>query len=206
MILDHELCSDFFTDNELYYDSSTIIRREILPSGKSRAFINDTPVTLHLLQTLTKKLIDIHSQFDSAELMNEKFHLHLLDNYSNTIVEVKEYQQVYHQYLFEKNKLQSLKDKLLSGNEELDYKNYLLNELNSANLDSLNYTELENELNLLKNSEYLAQILSEIKQLFDNDEMGVLNQIREVYSRMDKGSKFSPNLLKLSERISSIKL
>jgi len=205
-ILDHELFSDFFTDNELDYDSSTIIRREILPSGKSRAFINDTPVTLHLLQTLTKKLIDIHSQFDSAELMNEKFQLHLLDNYSNTIVEVKEYQQVYHQYLFEKNKLQSLKDKLLSGNEELDYKNYLLNELNSANLDSLNYTELENELNLLKNSEYLAQILSEIKQLFDNDEMGVLNQIREVYSRMDKGSQFSPNLLKLSERLSSIKL
>lgn len=204
--LDNELFVDFFIQNELEFDSHTIIRREILPSGKSRAFINDTPVTLTILQSLTKKLIDIHSQFDSSDLMNEKFQLHLLDNYSGTTLDLKEYQNVYHEYIFEKNKLTSLKDKLILDKEEIDYKNYLLEELINSQLDSINYIELENELNLMKNSEYLAQILTEIKQILNNDELGVLNQLREICSRMDKGSQYSSDLMKLSERISSVRL
>jgi DNA repair protein RecN (Recombination protein N) len=204
--LENEQFSDFFIDNELDFDTNTIIRREILPSGKSRAFINDTPVTLTILQSLTEKLIDIHSQFDSSELMNEKFQLHLLDNYSGTTLDLKQYQNVYHKYIFQKNRLTSLKDKLISGKEEIDYKNYLLEELINSQLDSINYIELENELNLMKNSEYLAQILTETKQILNNDELGVLNQLREICSRMDKGSQYSSDLMKLSERISSVRL
>ncbi|WP_303822060.1 DNA repair protein RecN [Apibacter mensalis] len=204
--LDRELFSDFFIQNELDFDSITIIRREILPSGKSRAFINDTPVTLSVLHSLTEKLIDIHSQFDTSDLMNEKYQLHILDNYSDAISDLKEYQKAYQKYVFENSRLTSLKKKLLSGNEEVDYKNYLLEELITAQLDSINFVEMENELNLLKNSEYLAQILTEVKQILDNDEIGILNQLREVSSRMDKGSQYSTDLMKLSERISSVKL
>lgn len=204
--LDRELFSDFFIQNELDFDPITIIRREILPSGKSRAFINDTPVTLSVLHSLTEKLIDIHSQFDTSDLMNEKYQLHILDTYSGATLDLKEYQKVYQKYIFENSRLTSLKDKLLLGNEEVDYKNYLLEELNTAQLDSINFVEMENELNLLKNSEYLAQILTEVKQILDNDEIGILNQLREVSSRMDKGSQYSGDLMKLSERISSVKL
>ncbi|MDR2122958.1 MAG: DNA repair protein RecN [Flavobacteriaceae bacterium] len=197
---------EFFIENELDFDENTIIRREILPSGKSRAFINDTPVTLDILQDLSRQLIDIHSQFETSELMNEKFQLNILDNFSGISSDLDAYKTTFTHYIHEKKKLHSLKEKLQSGTQDLEYKNYLLEELDKADLNSIPFSDLENEINILKNSEYLSQILSEARQILDNEEIGILTQIQELYSRMNKGAQFSSELGKLSERIESIKL
>ncbi|MDR1876345.1 MAG: DNA repair protein RecN [Flavobacteriaceae bacterium] len=204
--LSSSLFSEFFIQNELDFDENTLIRREILPSGKSRAFINDSPVTLDILQNLSGQLIDIHSQFETSELVNEKFQLNLLDSFSGISPDLDIYKTVFIQYISDKKKLHSLKEKLQSGTQEQEYKNYLLEELERADLDTIRFSDLEEEMNLMKNSEYLLQILSETKQILSDEELGILSQIQEIHSRMDKGGRFSSELEKLSERIGSIKL
>ncbi len=204
--LDKTLFFEFFTTNELDFDENTIIRREIQPSGKSRAFINDTPVTLDILQNLSQQLIDIHSQFETSELLNEKFQLNLLDYFSKLQPELQNYKTIFTQYISEKKELQNLKEKLHSGAQDLEYNNFLLNELETANLDEVQLPELEEELNLMKNSEFLAQILSESRQILEHEEVGILTQIQEICSRMDKGAQLSSELEKLSERTGSIRM
>ncbi len=203
--LDKILFSDFFTSHELDFDENSIIRREILPSGKSRAFINDSPVTLDILQSLSRQLIDIHSQFETSELLNEKFQLSLLDYFSGLQPELSTYKTIFNQYTSEKKELQNLKEKLQSGTQDSEYNKYLLNELEEADLDNLYLPELEKELNLMKNSEYLAQMLSETRQILDHEEIGILTQLQELSSRIEKGVRVSSELEKLSERTGSIK-
>ncbi|TWP26157.1 DNA repair protein RecN [Apibacter muscae] len=195
----------FFIEHDLEFDENTIIRREILPSGKSRAFINDSPVTLDILQKLTSRLLDIHSQFETAQLLNEKFQLDLLDHFSSLQEDKNEYEKIFTQYHLENRKLQELKDKLLTGSKDQEYSKYLLEELEKAELDELQFDELQSNFNLMKNSEFLAQILSESKQIIDNEDVGLLQQIQVIISRMDKASQVSIDVEKLLGRINGIK-
>ena len=124
----------FFKENELDFDFETILRRELLPSGKSRAFINDTPVNLQTLQGLGNQLIDIHSQFNTENLFHQNFQLQILDAYANQFDLIKDYQNLFFKRNQKSERLHQLKESLAQLNLEADYKDFLLEELESAQL------------------------------------------------------------------------
>ena len=125
----------FFKENELDFDFETILRRELLPSGKSRAFINDTPVNLQTLQGLGNQLIDIHSQFNTENLFHQNFQLQILDAYANQFDLIKDYQNLFFKRNQKSERLHQLKESLAQLNLEADYKDFLLEELESAQLE-----------------------------------------------------------------------
>ncbi|MGM5629635.1 DNA repair protein RecN [Apibacter raozihei] len=204
-ILNKDLFAGIFKELELDFEEHTYLRREILPSGKSRAFVNDSPVTLDVLQKLSAHLLDIHSQFETSQLLNENYQLRLLDNFSSLKKDLNEYKIVFDSFRDVNKRLAYLQEKLAAGNQDFEYSQYLLNELESAELDHLNFTEVEEELNVMKNSEFLAQLLSETKQILDNDDLGLLVKIQEILSRLDKGTQISSDLDNLESRIQSVK-
>src|SRR5690606_8798627 len=135
----------FFQEHELDFDNETILRRELLPSGKSRAFVNDTPVTLQILQELGENLIDIHSQFNSENLFHQDYQLQILDAYSGQLALVKEYQTELRERNRKLENLKNLREELAELDREADYKQFLLDELQTANLQPNETEELETE-------------------------------------------------------------
>jgi DNA repair protein RecN (Recombination protein N) len=120
---------NFFEENDLDFENQTIIRREILPTGKSRAFVNDVPVTLESLKTLSSTLIDIHSQFETSNLFDEEYQFKIIDGLSKNKTLILKYQKEFADYKKIQRDLEHSKKQLLEGNKENDYKSFLLNEL-----------------------------------------------------------------------------
>lgn len=196
----------FFEENELDYEAESILRRELLPSGKSRAFINDTPVTLDILQELSQQLIDIHSQFSTANLLDETYQMQIMDAYANQIPLVNEYKKNYLQRTNKKNELKKLEEKLQSKSQEADYQNFLLNELTEAYLKKDELEELEKEQNELQNSDEIQKVLGEIQTKLEVPELGILVQLNEVFSGIQRISNYTSDLDSLSERFNSVKI
>ena len=152
----------FFEENELDYDAETILRRELLPSGKSRAFINDTPVTLNILQELGEKLIDIHSQFNTENIFHQDFQLQILDAFASQMNLIRKYQTEFlkrNQILI---RLKSKREELDQLSREADYKQFLLDELLATNLVRNEFEELEKEQIELQNVDEIQRVLVEI--------------------------------------------
>ena len=124
---------NFFDENDLDFENQTVIRRELLPNGKSRAFINDVPVTLETLKLLSSKLIDIHSQFETSNLFDEDYQFRIIDGLSKNKTLISVYQKEFAEHKKLVNELENLKKQLSEGNKESDYKSFLLNELLEAN-------------------------------------------------------------------------
>mgnify|MGYP002738746160 FL=1 len=154
--------NSFFEEFELDYEDESIFRRELLPSGKSRAFINDTPVTLSRLKTFGDFLIDIHSQFNTQDLLDNNYQLQILDAYSSQLDEIKAYQKLYNIWNKQKSELKSLKERFSQNEKEADYKQFLLEELLHANLKSDELDALEKEFSELENIEEIQLNLSEM--------------------------------------------
>ena len=123
-----EKMKTFFEENDLDFDTDTIIRREILPTGKSRAFVNDVPVTLDVLKELSSHLIDIHSQFETSNLFSEEYQFKIIDGLSDNKSLLLDYQEKFSQFKMVQKYLEQLKAKLIEGNKDGEYKAYLLNE------------------------------------------------------------------------------
>ena len=121
--------TSFFEENELDFDEDSILRRELLPSGKSRAFINDTPVTLTVLQELGEQLIDIHSQFNTSELLEQSYQMQILDAHAGQLPLVRKYQTLFSKRSQNRLELEALKDRIAELSRESDYKDFLLDEL-----------------------------------------------------------------------------
>jgi len=136
----------FFIENDLDYELQTIIRREILPSGKSRAFINDVPVTLDVLRELSSQLIDIHSQFETSNLFTSEYQFKIIDGLSENKKIIEEYQQQFSDFQTLKILLKKLKTQLSETNKESDYKEFLLNELEELKLDDIDFEDIQNQL------------------------------------------------------------
>lgn len=198
--------NSFFEENELDYEPESILRRELLPSGKSRAFINDTPVTLDVLQELSQQLIDIHSQFSSENLLDENYQMQILDAYANQIPLVNEYRNIYSERNRKKNELRKLEEKLLSKSQESDYQNFLLTELSEANLQNNELEELEQEQKELQHVDEIQKVLGEIFAKLDAPELGTVSQLNEIYSGIHRISEYAEDLNSLSERINSTKI
>lgn len=197
---------DFFETEDIDYEINTIIRREILPSGKSRAFVNDTPVTLSVLTALRSKLIDIHSQHQTLQVSDQQFQFQLLDAFANNESKLASYQRGLTQYTSEKKKLEEISQAQREANLQYDYNSHLYNELLEANLVEDEQEVLEEKLEKINNVEEIKQNLSEALQLTTDDTIGIQNLLYSLENKLTKIAPYSKEYQELSERISSVKI
>lgn len=194
----------FFDEKDIDFDENTIIRREILPSGKSRAFVNDMPVTLDILKELSTKLIDIHSQFETSNLFSEEYQFKLIDGLSENKTLIVEYQKKFLDYKNLRKNLSSLEEKLRELNKDSDYKEFLLNELEEVNLDTSNIEEVQSQLELQENAEYIYENLSQVFQRVEQEELGMLDSFIYIKNKLAKVTDLSSHFLDLQERMESV--
>lgn len=194
----------FFQANDLDYEDETIIRREILPSGKSRAFINDSPVNLQELQELGIHLIDIHSQHQTQELSEEKVQFEIIDAIANNQSTILEYQSQLKSYKLAKSKLDLLQKKQTESSKEQEYNTFLLNELVAAKLKAGEQESLEVEYEKLNNVEIIKESIDKSMALANEEHIGVLNNLKEIKISLQKIASFSPDYSSLLERITSL--
>ena len=192
---------NLFGSLDLDYEESTIVRREILPSGKSRAFVNDTPVRLDVLKELGVKLVDIHSQHQNLQIGETSFQFNLIDAFSNIDKIKEDYKLVLKDYNKKLKALNKLKTDQSDLKKEQDYNLFLLNELNEITLDGINLEEIEAEYDALNNSENIVELLSEIEGQIGDDTYGALNSINSIKSNFESLSKYSSSFESFYKRV-----
>ena len=191
----------FFEENDLDFEENTIIRREILPSGKSRAFINDVPVTLDVLKELSSKLIDIHSQFETSDLFSEEYQFKIIDGLSENKLLISAYQQDFNTYQKLNKTLQELENQLENSNKEADYQNFLLSELEEIDLESIDLEELKNQVSIGENAGNIIENLNYISGRFYQEEFGILDGLNDIKNKIQKIAENSPHFEELSKRL-----
>ena len=196
----------FFTENDLDYEDQSIIRREILPSGKSRAFINDSPVNLNILQELSAFLIDIHSQHQTREILNEEYQLEIVDAIANNSELISSYAAELKQFNSIKKQLNGFKTEKESLSKEQEYNTFLLNELLLANLKEGEQEVLEEELEQLSNVEFISESLDRALQISNDEQIGISVHLNEVKQSLHKIAGLSKNYADVSERLNSIQI
>lgn len=194
---------DFFKANELDYEETTAIRREINPEGKSRAFINDTPVTLSQLKELGDVLIDIHSQHQTLTLNGSEFQLSVVDAFAKHEDVLEEYRSDYKNYKTLEKQLNELTERESQAKKDLDYFQFQFNELEDANLQSSEQTTMEQELETLNNSEEIKSGLSKAANELNGGEQNLLTSLSEIKLLLASFAKFKPEINELSTRINS---
>ena len=195
---------EFFEVNDLDYEDETIIRREILPSGKSRAFINDSPVNLQELQDLSLFLIDIHSQQQTQELSDEGVQFKIIDAIANNFDTIQSYQKALKSYKADKSKLNALLKKQSDSGKEQEYNIFLLNELVSAKLKSGEQEELETDFEKLNNVEIIKEAIDKSLVIANEEQFGVFHNLNEIKTSLQKIALFSPEYQSIFERITSL--
>lgn len=191
----------FFIENDIDYEHQTIIRREILPSGKSRAFINDVPVTLDILKALTSQLIDIHSQFETSNLFTSEYQFKIIDGLSDNKKLIENYQQNFFEFQSLKTQLKKFQTQLSESTKESDYKQFLLSELEDLKMDDVNYEDLQNQLSMQENAEMISENIGQILSRFHQEEIGILSFFNEAKSKLSKIAEVSTNFAELNERL-----
>ena len=195
-----------FDENELDYDTDTILRREISSSGKSRAFINDSPVNLSQLSHIGSKIIDIHSQHQNIEVLNSEFQFELLDLISNNKDNILKYKNLYEDFRSKSKALNELIDKKQNLIQTIDYNKFILDEIDNANILDEDLDELENMQNYLSNFEETSRELNQSSQIILDDEVGLITSLLKLKNSIDKVSNNSQKFNLISQRISSIKI
>jgi DNA repair protein RecN (Recombination protein N) len=201
--IDNFNLKSFFETNDIDFETHTILRREVLPSGKSRAFINDSPVNLSVLSALGEQLIDVHSQQQTQELTSDNFQFQVLDSLAKNHNSIKTYQQTLKLYVTTQKKLIELITLKSKSQKDTDYNTFLLNELMELNLHSINMESLELEYNSLSNVELIQSELALANQIISSEDLGVasnLLKLKQVFYKLtDISSAYQP----FSERIQS---
>lgn len=195
---------DFFELNDLDYEDETIIRREILPSGKSRAFINDSPVNLQELQDLSVFLIDIHSQQQTQELSEEGVQFKIIDAIAQNSGIIDSYQKSLKVYKSDKSKLNALLKKQSDAGKEQEYNTFLLNELVAAKLKSGEQEELEADFEKLNNVEIIKESIDKSLLIANEEQFGVFYNLNEIKASLQKIAAFSSEYQSLFDRITSV--
>ena len=194
---------NLFKDQDLDYDTQTIIRREILPSGKSRAFVNDSPVNLSNLQALGEHLIDIHSQHETLQLVDDAFQFQVIDALANTEANLEAYNLHLKEHKVLQKQLKQLQQFQAEAIKEHDYNSFLLNELVAANLKEGELEVLEEEYELLNNVEAIQLKLEQANALLSEEQAGVLTSLREVKVAFQKLASISNTYQDLLDRVTS---
>lgn len=193
-----------FESFDLDYEATCIIRREIAPNGKSRAFINDTPVTLDILKAISSKLVDVHSQHDSVLLGSSAYQLELIDAFAGNEEEVFEYKQAFHIYKKASSELEKLKKAAATSQKDFDYNSFLLEELETANVKIGEKEAAEEELNILENAEEVKKRLANLMSLLNSPELSMIEMLRDAAAMLNPIVSISKEYASLKERISSV--
>jgi DNA repair protein RecN (Recombination protein N) len=203
LIDDKEAVKVFLQQNELEADAELVLRREIAANGKSRGFINDTPATLQQLKELASLLVDLHQQFDTLELGDSDFQREVLDALANNNEQIQSYQVIYRKWLLVKKELEKLKLEKTSFNKELDYHQFLFDELNEIALKENELEELDIELQLLSNSEGIKTTLT--KAYFDlkESEQPIVQSLKLIINQLHPYATMHQDLLAVIERLQS---
>lgn len=194
----------FFETNDLDYANTSILRREILPSGKSRAFINDTPVTLDKLSGLGDRLVDVHSQHQTLRLTDNDFQTKVIDALAGNAGNLNDYSEKLNSYQTVSKELRELLAYQSNADKELDYNSFLLQELESATLKNGIQEVLEAEYEELNNVETILAQLSQADKLLNAEQLGILNSISELQQASQKLMSFGNQFEQLNERVQSI--
>ncbi|NER13309.1 DNA repair protein RecN [Leptobacterium flavescens] len=194
----------FFKEADIDYEANTIIRREILPSGKSRAFINDTPVTLDVLASLGSQLIDIHSQHQTLRLTENDFQFRIIDAVAANDSALEEYSLKLKDYHAAKKELQRLIDFQAEANKEHDYNSFLLKELQEAKLENGMLKELEADFEKLNNVEEIGEKLAHAYQQLTAEQYGILSGLTELKSSIQKLASYGEQFDNLYQRVNSV--
>ena len=197
---------DFFETVDIDYERNTILRREILPSGKSRAFINDTPVTLLVLTALRARLIDIHSQHQTLQVSDQEFQFQLLDAVANNESMLAAYTSGLASYTKEKKKLEEIQLAQREANLQYDYNSHLYNELLEAELIEDEQELLEEKLEKINNVEEIKQNLTEAVQITTDENIGIQHLLYLLEQKLIKIDSYSKEYQELSNRVSSVKI
>ena len=196
--------SDFFTSNELDYDHTSILRREINPAGKSRAFINDTPVNLNILKELGEKLIDIHSQHQTLMLNESQFQLNVIDSFAGTGKMVGNYRSIYRKFRYLKKEYEEIKEQAEKNKSDLEYFQFQLNQLDEANLKKDEQDELERELEMLEHAEEIRSALGGSSGLLQAEDASLLAMLRDLRNNISRVKNYLPGGEELNKRIESL--
>ena len=194
----------FFKENDLDYEDETIIRREINTNGKSRAFINDSPVTLDILKQLTEQLVDIHAQNETQNLLDKFFFCEILDELSKQTPIVKEYQTSFQLYKQKRQRLQHLQGEQIRLEKEYDFISFQLNELVEADLNIEEFENIENELGLLQNAEVIKRNLAEAYNLIDGNEFAAFSQLLQANKQISQLTNFHDVISEMHDKLSAI--
>lgn len=195
-----------FSEEDVDYDDQTIIRREILPTGKSRAFVNDQPVNVSFLKQLGNKLIDIHSQHQNLLLSDESFHLNIVDTVAQCDKELSAYQTVYSEYSALLSKEKSMVEDNDRMKRDLDYLQFQLKELQDLKLTEHEDVELEMEQEKLANAEDIKMQLSESVNILEGSELSVIPALKQLTNNIAKIDRFLPKDTNAHQRIESARI
>jgi len=193
----------FFDTHDIDFDNELVVRREITPSGKTRSFVNDTPVNLKILNQLSNALIDLHQQFDTLDIHNVSFQLRMMDALADNTSLLERYQKLYKQYQADKRRLQQLIEQNANSGREIDFIQFQLEEFNKVALVPDEQEKLEKEQATLTNSEDIKRILSASFRALSEDDQSVINQLNTLSSSLSDVRDLHPNLQSLAERLDS---
>lgn len=195
---------DFFEQEQLDYEESCIIRREISPNGKSRSFVNDTPVLLDLLKVLGARLMDVHSQHDTLQLGEGGYQLNLVDAFAQTSIELREYQDRFRSFRAAKRNYEQLKQKAFEMQKEADFNQFQLDELSAMALVAGEQSELESTQEVLENAEEIKLKINEMLALFQEEQFGVIQGMGQIQHGMQSLERLAHKFSELKERFQSV--
>jgi DNA repair protein RecN (Recombination protein N) len=201
-----QLIKIFFEENDLDISDDIVIRREILPNGKSRAFVNDTPVNLTLLQQLSSLLVDLHQQFDTLELSNNDFQRETIDTLANNAGRLFKYQVIFKKYVSAKIELEELKQQQLSANKEFDYNTFLFTELYDADLQQNELEQLNEELKMMSNAESIKATLTKVYFELQESEQPLVQRLKSLNNQLQGLRNFHSDITVLIERLHSAQI
>ena len=194
---------DFLAANDLDAEEELVLRREIATNGKSRAFINDTPATLQQLKALASLLVDLHQQFDTLELGDSDFQRAVLDALANNESTLSAYHKIYQQWQLAGKELAQLQEQKTAFNKELDYHQFLFNELSELGLKENELEDLDNELKLLSNAEGIKTTLTKVYFDLKESEQPIVQQLKQLVNQLHGFASFHPDLHSVIERLQS---
>jgi DNA repair protein RecN (Recombination protein N) len=203
-LLKNNSLKSIFSEEDLDYDSTTVIRREISPGGKSRAFINDTPVTLEVMKRIGNLLMDIHSQHETLQLGQQTFQLKLVDAYAENQNLLEEYREAWDQFLKSKKAFESLTAEADTLRQESDYIRFQLDELIKANLEETEQETLESELKVMEHSGEIKSRFQQALDVLNNSEYATLGSLKEARNHLQVITSFSSRYEELFKRIDSL--
>ena len=196
----------FLRENDLDLEEDVVVRREIAINGKSRAFVNDTPVNLAQIKKLGSLLVDLHQQFDTFELSDNNFQREVLDALADNNVLIKQFNQEYTAYLATKKELELLMHQQQQANTEADYNSFLYNELDEANLKANEFEQLDEELKLLSNAESVKQHLNSIYFELEESEQPLVQHLKAMVNKLHAIQQYHSGIVEISNRLQSLQV